>query len=201
MYPHPDNPQAVSVDFLKKLDADPPGTWLAQPKLDGWRRVLHFDGDKWTAQAKRGSEGAAKELPADVMDDLQALSVPDGTSLDCEWVGPRMVENTGGKHSLHVFDVLRFEGTWLRGETFLDRYTRLCCICCMTDLAGNHLEQIMAWKNPGLVDLFQQQMQNPLSEGLVVRRADSKLLLNPKCADNPMWFKVKYRNIKERISL
>jgi len=54
--------------------------------------------------------------------------------------------------------------------------------------------------NPGLVEIFQQQMQDPLSEGLVVRRADSGLILDLRAPkENPLWFKLKYRNIREPL--
>lgn len=185
MNPYPDNPVPVSVDFLKKLDADPPGTWLAQPKLDGWRRIIHFDHGTWIAQAKRGSEGHLKSMPEIICRELDKIAQEiDGESWDCEWMGNRCKGDVGA-HTLHPFDVLRHNGEWLRDMPFASRYQRASLV--------------QTSPNPGLLDLFQQQMQDPLSEGLVVRRADSKLILNPnKCADNPLWFKVKYRNIKEK---
>ena len=35
-----DNPTLISLDMLRQLDTDPPGTWLAQSKYDGWRRTM-----------------------------------------------------------------------------------------------------------------------------------------------------------------
>lgn len=204
---HPDNPSLVSVDFLKKLDADPPGTWLAQPKLDGWRRVLvkgpYANGTyPWTAHAKRGSEGAVKPFPPDLAAELERLPVPDGTAFDAEWVGPHVAEHfksfgfSGPRHSLHIFDCLMWEGKWLRTTPFKHRVGLLR----IYGPPERNIFTVQKVPNPGLVDLFQQQLTNPLSEGLVIRRADSGLILSEtKCADNPLWFKIRYRNIREVV--
>ena len=205
---YPDSPMPVSVDFLKRIDADPPGTWLAQPKLDGWRRVLVYEKGEWSQFAKHHSEGSDRTLPLALWDALKAWSPRDGTVFDAEWMGMRCKDVAGQRtHSLHVFDLLRFEGDWLRGTPFWLRYETLGRLLPAVEISGRGPEwqqrtifQVRAYPNPGLVDFFQQQMQDPLSEGLVVRRADSKLILSTRaCADNPMVFKCKYRGIKEKV--
>ena len=212
----PDDPQPISVDFLKKLDAAPPGTYFGQPKKDGWRRLIHFDAGKWTAQAKRGSEGSARPLPEELSSYLDGLAQNEclqGVTWDSELMGTRMVEH-GRAKTLQVFDILRQEGRWLREVSFRARQDRLMLLWDELKWplrAGVLPEMSQTWtdapvqlvptfSNPGLVDLFQQQMQDALSEGLVVRRADSTLILDlKKCTINALILKIKYRNIREKV--
>ncbi len=202
MIRYPDNPKPVSLDFLRKLDADPPGTWIGQPKLDGWRRVAwHGDGG-WQYISKRESSGNRRPLPLDLQAEFEGLPWPDGLGLDCEWMGPRQVAHIKGD-SLHVFDLLMGPVTpgstrsdWLGDMPFVDRYILLHSLM-ESGRQSKQVRLVPAWANPGLVDRFMEQTQDPLSEGLVVRRADSKLIgALHRSAENPHWFKVKYRGIK-----
>ncbi len=205
---HPDNPSAVSVDYLKLLDKDPPGTWLAQPKLDGWRRTAWLENGKWSYQAKHSTGPAAKAMPESLVNAFESIHWPDGLCLDMEWVGLR--SNAGalmtGVHSLHAFDMLAVNGDWLGEATFKERYELLDALFASrrtwrgpaSTVASVHIVPVQ--QNPGLHDLFVQQLQDPMSEGIVVRRANSKLIGNTTCcADNPYWLKVKHTRIKDKV--
>ena len=195
----PDNPKRVSLDFLRTLDADPPGTWLAQPKLDGWRKIADSTTGTWHYGAKHTKGDAAKPLPPELRKEFESLPWPKGIVLDCEWVGCRVVEHVK-EHCLHVFDILMYENDWLGNMGFWERYKLLAltfgrAIWDSGLLAHVHL--VPCWQNPGLVDKFMEQLQDPLSEGLVVRHKDSGLVGSfSECATNPQWFKIKYREVK-----
>ena len=46
--------------------------------------------------------------------------------------------------------------------------------------------------------MFEESKRHPEYEGVVVKRANSKLLGGfSRAEDNPCWWKVKYRDIKE----
>lgn len=183
-----DNPRPISLEYLTQLDRDKPDTWLAQPKLDGWRRIMYLTDQGWVFLAKH--DKARVPLPENLQADLDSLGLPEGTGLDCEWVGNRQA---GGKHSLVLFDLLMLDYQWLGQTGFAERYDKL------TDLVlpklGHDERPVKistCYRNPGLVTLFHSQQHIPQSEGLVIRRADSKLIGDwSGCKDNPLWFKCK----------
>ena len=178
----PDNPKAVSHKYLRELDRAPVGTYWAQPKLDGWRRILHVDDKHIQVQTKRGAE--RRHLPPHLLTGIPAI---DGLSLDCEWIGPRRdAARNMPADKLYVFDVLRYEGEWLRDMPFFYRMQLL------EDLKIEHVE---AAPNPYMHDLLVAQLVNPISEGIVVRRGDSGLVLSETaCRDNPSWVKIRLVN-------
>jgi ATP-dependent DNA ligase len=190
-YPHPDNPQEVSIDFLQRLDCElPVGLFIAQPKLDGRRRVVHKDGKTLTVQAKnKEQQETALPLPGDIMAQLDEmffkLVKQDNVSIDCEWIGLRPdVEGGSQNQELYALDILRCEGLWLRKVPFVDRLSMLKKI-------GFPLLPMET--NPNLADFFLRQLAYPISEGIVVRRADSGLVLGINgCVDNPCWYKVRH---------
>lgn len=189
---YPDNPTPISSDLLKQFDADPPGTWLAQPKLDGWRRIAVHDGTQWRYHAKPHGAGAAiPAVEADLQDEFEALPWPPGLGLDMEWVGPR---HAGAAHSLHVFDMFQFGGAPGFEEPFEFRYGALDAIWQTVQSKDARVHLVPVFANPGLLDRFLEQMQDPRSEGLVLRRADSTLIgKRNACATNPHVFKVKFK--------
>ena len=182
----PNNPTQISLDFLKKLDADKPGTYMAQPKMDGFRRILRLTDKGYVPEAKKGGTGEMKPFPPELAEAIKLL--PEIGDLDCEWLGTRMVENKP-RHELYIFDVLR------PNASFLMRWLWL------TDTLTGHLPDRIRLAsvtyNPGMTDLFQQQLTDPMSEGIVIRRADCALI--QKGGINPLMFKAKYRDIRELV--
>lgn len=196
---HPDNPKLVSLDFLKRIDADPPGTWIAQPKYDGWRRTAWNVNGRWIYQAKHKTGPAARPMPKWLQDEFESIGFPKGTCIDMEWMGPR------GHCSdmLYIFDMLQWDGFWSGRHSFGKRYVDLCSFlsgCDRWPPARNTVRLAEIFYNPGLCDRFLEQMQDDKSEGLVIRRADSGLVggLNG-CKDNPHWFKVKFSRVEEMV--
>lgn len=191
----PDVPKLVSLDFLRELDAQAPGTWLAQPKIDGRRRMIYKKDGVYTWHAKNRDD--CQPVPAHLRAQFEALSWLDGIGVDCEWSGPR---HKGGVDKLWVFDLLQWQGEWTGAWTFSKRvqYLQFWFLDMLDDVRAT-IHIVPLHVNPGLLDRYSEQLTNPISEGLVVRKATSKMLGGVgQCKVNPEWFKVKHRNIKEK---
>lgn len=178
----PDNPVRVGPEFLKLCDREAPGKYIAQKKGEGHRRISHCDNGAVLWQSKRQSEAERMENQEEYENEIRHL---DGVSLDHEYIGPVRCLGEWPRKELYTFDILRYAGQWLRNVAFSER------IIMMRDLGIKTPRQAT---NPGLLDFFMEQMQDPTSEGIVVRRADSGLILDEsRCRDNPFMWKVKNR--------
>jgi ATP-dependent DNA ligase len=173
-----DTPGLISLEYLTRLDAEAPGTWLAQPKLDGWRRLMTRSSGTWRGVPRKGGTGDnSVPLPQHILAALEASPWLHGLDLDCEWVGRRQ---QNGEHRLYVFDVLT-------DEMFSTRYDTL------SELPWPYwptIQLVPCWGSK-LVDHFLAQLADPLSEGLVLRRSDSRLI----GGRNPLMLKVKHRRV------
>jgi hypothetical protein len=192
----PDNPVRISVTELKRMDSEPDGTYLAQSKMDGWRRVAIHLPAGWQYISKHSCGPGAKEMPLDLRQEFESYNWPDGTGIDCEWLGPR---ETGQTHELWLFDLCYLAGTWIGDLSFEARYNMLADMVTsrfrypFSDSDRSHVHLTPVYRNPGLVDVFMEQLSVEHSEGLVIRRADSTLVgAHNRFADNPLWWKCKF---------
>ena len=203
----PDDPNRISFERLQEIQEEyGPGAFIAQPKWDGWRRPAYFYPNGWKFYAKRGDGGEAKrQPPSDLVEEFKAMNWPKGIALDMEWIGPRCVselhERYGvkGYNGFHIFDILYIEGEWVGTMPFLERLKNLATIFALaTKGEANERIQIVPHTDSEMVAMFQGAVQDPLLEGIVLRRARSKLVGHPtKASKNPQMMKVKYRDIKE----
>ena len=204
MQRHPDNPMAIDVDFMQRIDKEKPGTWIAQPKLDGWRRLAFFDGKTWEIRAKHNDGPAAKAWPPHLQASWMEVPWPAGVGLDMEWVGPQR-SSSYGSDSIWVFDLIQHKA-WLGGLGFEQRYAMLTQMWAKIQpiIVERNLPIHITpcYRNPGLGNFYLQQLQDPMSEGIVIRRADSKLVGSFKSpADNPLWFKLKFKKAPTGMSV
>lgn len=188
MFRWPELPRLVSESFLAELDKDPPGTWIAQPKIDGRRRVVSNIGGTWTWRAK--NRGDAMPVPPDLRTAFESLPWPAGVTLDMEFSGPRHVNGTP---ELHVFDLLAVNDRWVGDACFAARHAWLTNM--MMSMSAPHIYLVPAFINPGMVELYHRQRENPLCEGLVVRRATSTMKGSPiGCVESREgYYKVRFR--------
>lgn len=193
MFRNPDVPRLITLDYLRELDREPPGTYRGLPKIDGRRRIAHKCAGVWNWRAK--NRGDSMPLPAQLKQDFESLPWPDGMELDMEFSGPRHAK---GIPELHIFDMLQFGNEWQGDEEFRRRYDYLKRTF-ERFLKRDHVHLIPAYTNPGLVDRYAEQLTNPLSEGLVIRRADSTMTGHPsKCFEAKSgYYKVKHEERKE----
>jgi len=187
---YPDNPREISLDLLAKLDREP-GSWIGSTKLCGRRRLLHFDNatSSCDIQAKHSHE--CMQMPPHLLDQIKTLLflMPvDGITVDCEWVGcstDGALES--GSHRLVGFDVLRWGGCWLDGVDYADRLELQRQI---------PMEWVQVYRSPGLCDAFNEQLCNPLSEGLVIRHKQQRIIMRDnRCVDHPLMFKCKHKTV------
>ena len=185
--PEFDIPDRGSRSLLTRLDLKyNSGHWLGQFKWDGWRRMLIRTADGW-ATASRSSSGreASTPLPDDIREELGTVLAPIGTTLDCEWVGPRPWRGSRLPDALWVFDILALGNDSLANRTFEKRHALL------TRLYGKRdklVRVLPVARSPHLTELYGQSKKTDGVEGIVVRRATSKLTGGL----NPLWYKFKY---------
>jgi len=213
-YRFPDDPIRLppTSPMFRNIDAD--GSWRAQPKRNGWRRLAYKDNGAWTLHAKRDTSPEAKRpLPPNLMQRLAALPIPNGTALDLEWMGTRDAAFTFGRHWLEAFDIQYWNFQWQGDIPFDERMRSLSDLLAMCDAVSGDKALILVptWKD-GIYRQFcrlamewkdsQEKLtqgkilanEGSISEGLVLKRADGRLKGNQwKTVDNPAWVKVKYR--------
>jgi ATP-dependent DNA ligase len=196
VFRYPDDPRRISQDYLKKLeDKSKPGQLIGQFKWDDWRLMATKDAGAWRFFAKRGSkEDRSKQPPEDLKAALSSLKLPDGTTLDMGWVGPRdPFKVLKGRHFFVVWDLMYWEGKWQGELPYSDRLLHLLAV-----VKNSELIQTVESRELDLSKMFEESKAHPEYEGIVVKRANSKLVGGwAKAEDNPSWWKVKYRDIKE----
>ena len=197
------NPVRVSQDFLKRLsDTSKPGEWIAQEKFDGWRRPAYKINGAWHFQSKTsGGEEGTTPLPPDLTRELSTLfGDVDNLAIDMEWIGRRCKDDLrviygAGYNGFRIFDLLFLEGQW-QGATPLSQ--RLASLRTIYEVARSknpapRIELVESFDS-GWDKLFEESKKNPLAEGVVLKKATSKLVPRD---DNPLWIKIKHRNIHE----
>lgn len=196
-YRFPDDPRRVSKEYVAGLDAKPQGTFLAQMKSDGWRRVAYRRNGEWTYYAKHDKgEQSRKTPPPALVGEFEALGWPDNVAIDMEWMGPRLADVLDGRHSFRLFDLHYLNGRWLGDVGFKARFDELQAIF---DKAGaSPSVQLVRPVGSNLFQFMKAQESDPTSEGIVIRRASSGLIGDFRdVKDNPSWFKAKHRDIHE----
>jgi hypothetical protein len=116
-----------------------------------------------------------------------------GITLDCEWVGNSTDGALDpGEHRIIAFDILRWNGEWLDGVDYADR------------LAMQHTIEIpwaKTYVSPDLTEAYYTQLTNPVSEGLVVRHKQQRIImLDGRCSEHPLMFKVKHHVLNRVIN-
>lgn len=199
----PDNPNEAGPAILLDLKKREPGEWVGQYKWDGWRSLLYKQNGQWVRHSKYDTGLQAKTpIPATLIQELNALNFPDGTAFDGEWMGMRAVNHLNGRHYLILYDLHYHEGLWQGDKPYAQR------LALLTNLFDTHkarckvqtLNIELIESSPGaagtgnLLELFQRAKTMPLTEGIVVKRLDSKLKGGlADSAKNPQWIKVKWR--------
>jgi hypothetical protein len=193
---------------MHKLERMSPGIWWGFTKGDGWRRPCYFDERGWTYYAKRGEGEEARKSPPDVLrKQFESMKWPRGMALDLEWMGPRLREYFPSEHNheFWIFDILYHDWKWQGKVGFADRWELLNEV--YDDACGGKPEdfpriRLLTPAKENLVEAFEEEKGNPLSEGLVLRHVEGHLIGNlDKAQKNPVAMKkVKYRSIKEKAA-
>jgi ATP-dependent DNA ligase len=115
-----------------------------------------------------------------------------------EWMGMRQVDALRGRHFFVLFDLLYFGGQWQGDVPCRQRYGN------MRTLVALHKARLKVTTpnvivvdsaDSGLMELFDAQKKNPLTEGVVIKHGISPLIGNlRRPQDNPLWKKIEYRD-------
>lgn len=197
IFRYPDDPCRIPFSELEYYEKQ--GNWLCQPKWDGWRRpgYLESKGGKWEFHSKYEKGEQTTEPPAGLVAEFASLGFPDGTAFDMEWMGPRVIDALRGRHFFVLLDLLYWNGQWQGDVQCRHRYEN------MRTLAALHKARqkvptpnvmVVDSVDSGFVEMYRDQMRNPLTEGVVIKHGISTLLGNfRRPVDNPLWKKAKYR--------
>lgn len=194
----PDNPVSSTQMNLFQLDQKEPGRYLGQLKWDGWRNIIYKDAGKWVRHSKYDVGAQAKTpLPDCLTTQLDALNLPDGTGFDSEWMGGRVVAELKGRHFLVLLDLHYLDGKWQGDLTCENRLKSLKKLVeghkAKTKTATPDIEIVQS-AEIGLLALFEASKKLPLTEGIVAKARDSKLVGNlNQAVENKHWIKVKWR--------
>lgn len=192
-YRFPDNP--ISGNALNLLNFQKTNKYVAQLKWDGWRRPVYFFADKTELFAKH-EKIAKTPMPKGLMEQIHALgkALPKDTAFDAEWMGPRVVQHTNGRHWMILLDLLWFDGQWMGDVPFQARWEKMRkLIYSMNGLGINDIEMCENGETD-LMGTYVKSKENSLTEGIVVKDSLGTLIGNPvRCQENPGWIKVKWR--------
>ena len=177
LYPCKPNPLSPESRYFDDLDRDV--QWVAEIKKNGWRCGVYRDSGLtlWTRH-----KTVIHEPLAALRDSLMA--VPENTILDGELIHFRTKDIKG---ALYLFDILVLRGRQITDLPLADRRKHLEDIA--VKLSGIPLaEQVRVGKK----NLYLQAIKEPVNEGIVLKKLDSKHLVSEKrCPQNPFWLKVK----------
>jgi len=196
-----DDPVMVSENRLREINQES-DKWVATPKYDGWRRFIYWTGELTLLSKSRGkAEEARKPLPTKLMDQLRGLvqAMPEGMAWDVEWMGPRC----HCEHHLIVHDILYSAGDWVGHLGYEKRHPLLekLWVAAKAAEVAPDIKIVQAWRGEDFEALYEAQRENPLSEGLVLKKAGVALIQSDvfkvadKVLDNPSYVKVKYRDV------
>jgi ATP-dependent DNA ligase len=193
----------VYETWLAQANKEERNDYVATKKMDGWRRFIYWDSNGLVLLSKsRGAgEEARRPLPDGLMDQLRELvqRMPLGSAWDVEWMGPRCHCEDG----LVIHDLLYSAGTWMGHLGYEKRHpmvVKMMEAAKASDVAPS-IKVVEAWRGVDLEELFEAQRQDPLSEGLVLKKVGVPLVqtdpgkICSKVLDNWNYVKIKYRDI------
>jgi len=192
---------------LERLDAE--GTHFAQLKVDGYACYAVKDrqgetlsrfgqhrnlGDGLYLVTRRdASRGGPTDVPAseEIVEQVASLDLPDRSILLGEW----MARRTKGElpETLFLFDVLWRDDHWMGQVPAWERWTRTRDLIRKAGLDGP--VKAVRTVREGFMDLFNESIRLPWSEGVVVKRRRGTLKGDvDRAVKNAQMVKVKWRS-------
>ena len=177
----PDKPIRATLGNLPILERR--GGYVAQPKIDGHRAAVEIDDHEIRVISRQDNP-----LPVSVAvkEQVRSLNLPAGTMLDCEWAGRRAKAAEG----LWILGLLFWEWIWVGPQSLTERLKPLEVLTDLPPLINR-----VASHTEGFLPLLLDQIGDPLSEGIVLKRIATPLVgKRSGSAKNPGWYKVKWRD-------
>lgn len=194
LFRYPDKPFEVTPDYLEDLD----DSWIGQLKLDGWRCVLMTDSQGQIRAFTRQNMRLAKALHRDddfepaLLEVVRTLPLPPLSAVDGEFIGRRNKDVV--EHEMYAaFDLMYLGGQWLGELPFKVRWQALYDLCRLQAPTPHQKRFVLVPMIVGnLREFFDNSWKNPLCEGVVCKKLDSKLIGSPNHSEqNPDWIKCK----------
>ncbi len=192
---YPDKPIETTPEVVQGLD---PSKWICNAKYDGWRLETYFDGPghaRCLTRMGRPMEQTRSGFKAEVGHLMESMSLPAGTVVDAEFIGPR----GHLKPAVYIFDMLAWDGEWLVREPYEKRWER-CQGLALPD-GPVHLAETVEDDFLGLFDRLKAAWDGrsiSLCEGIVVKSRRGRLKLDRNNSQkSEVMFKVKFREIRE----
>jgi len=191
---YPDKPIETTPDVVSTLSSK---LWLAQVKYDGWRLQAYFDGPghaRCLTRMGRPMDQVRSGFQPEVGHLLESMSLPAGTVLDAEFIGPR-----GNLQSaVYIFDMLAWDGEWLTREPYEKRWER--CQSLTLPQGDIHLAETVEDNFLALFERLKAAWDGEnisLCEGIVVKNRKGRMKLDRNSSQkSDGMFKCKFRDIK-----
>lgn len=186
IFRYPDKPVSAPPSILPTLQD---GAWLCQPKHDGWRAVVMYDGpDGRLNIATRMNEPKIMHLATPAFLDAVKSAIArfePPVILDGEYMGMR----DGQPEHLWLFDVLMVAGADLTKVDAARRYGVLG-----QHVAPNDLVSITPVASSDYLREFEATRGKPGLEGVVLKRGNSAYIGSIRASvENPGWLKVRWK--------
>lgn len=191
---YPDKPIETTPEVVRSL---PENEWLAQEKYDGWRLQAYFDGPghvRCLTRMGRPMEQTRSGFKSEVGHLLESMSLPTGTVLDAEFIGPRGHQEP----AIYIFDMLAWDGEWLTREPHEKRWER-CQSLALPD-GPIHLAETV---QDNFIALFERLkaawdgQSIDLWEGIVVKSRKGRMKLDRNSSQkSDVQMKLKFRDVR-----
>ncbi len=182
MYLYPCKPNTLTPDSKLSDELDRDIGWIAEVKKNGWRALPTKD-EKGNLTIWTRHKTLIKDAVPELREALISM-MPAGTILDGELINNR-TKGVNGK--LYLFDIIVLEGRLLVNLPLRERRKLLEGVV----VEGPHIE-LARQVRVGKKQLYYQSIEGEESEGIVIKRLDSKYPASEKsCLQHPYWLKVK----------
>lgn len=179
-YPCKPNPLSPESEYFEQLDNDK--AYAAELKKNGWRVVIYRQPSSleiWTRHHKLITTPLI-QIRTELIEQLPANSIIDGELLFTKRI-------KGFPDALYLFDVIQWKGDLVVNSPLSERRKHLDII------KPSNVITIAEQVRVGKRKLFERAIsQYPENEGIVIKRLDSKYLINRTVSlQHPQWLKVK----------
>jgi ATP-dependent DNA ligase len=154
---------------------------MKQPKLNGSNCMIYTDGIQVIVMNRHGERMSRFEIDTKEILDLHIGVKGKWLVLNGEYMNKNKSDENGKwNHKLVLFDILVFNSKHLVGHTFKQRYDLLSELYGnveYSDYLYNISDNVYLVKTFETCDVFKELIKIDMYEGLVIKRASSKLEL------------------------
>lgn len=197
----PDKPIRTTEEFLHDLDVE---DWSCEMKLDGYRMTSSKHNGVITNRSRHNEILKVNDTIVEYLDSL----LENDSEIDTEWINHSRIKsiNTTMNTNLPLIECIGVHDvTWLNGKYLgnmplkdrrnCDLYKKIPEVTIDNVLKDLRVFKIPMLCSGGILDFYNMQKDFKISEGIVIKKQNSKLIGNKlQSVKNPLWYKIKYRN-------